>query len=170
MGYKYQQLEAGLPKPINDADTAIEWKVTEAICRRAEGHETDPYNCALSQAAKTGYGRKLVGTQVLGSVAFVELKDEIIRFSLPQRTRQAIAQYDRGEGFPVGKYRFEPIPPSLSREALRVRREQLAEQRAALAGAKGRRAKKQAERIEAAKPKRKVGAFVAPRGRENGYS
>jgi len=104
--------------PILDAVEGVRLRVTEAMCDKAT--PGDPKNCALALAAKAEM-RGLQQVQVFTNVAYFEFRDRVERYRNAARTADMIRRFDASDGseFEPGDYRFLPMNPAWTLEAIR---------------------------------------------------
>lgn len=97
---------------IVDATKPATVKVTPSDIEKAKSLNSK--QCAFARAALKEPG--VMGAYFFRSIAFIEYRDCMVRFALPQKVRDEITTFDRAGFMEPGRYVINPIQPSVTKE------------------------------------------------------
>lgn len=108
--YVYHRAE-DLGIPVVDAKARAFVAVTQSDVVNAK--KANSKHCALSRGALRLPG--VVAAYFFRATAFIEYKDRILRYRLPQSVQKEIVSFDRAQIFDPGVYQLSEIPPMHAR-------------------------------------------------------
>ena len=107
--YVYKRAE-DLGLPIEDSASPVLVTVTNHDVVNAK--KKDSKDCAFSRAALRVPG--VLGAYFFLKTAFLEYKDKIVRFTLPQSVQKEIVSFDRAQILAPGIYQMSAVSPALA--------------------------------------------------------